>query len=283
MTGILMRRVSGLARSCHPGPTLAVTLLAALLALAFDSPWPLTAIVVVAVLTGQLVIGWSNDLIDADRDRSDERSDKPLAGGSITKAHVRAAVAASLVLCVLASLALGWRAGLIHLVLLVGSGVAYNAGLKATKWSFVPYALAFGSLPAVVWIAVVTSNRAGAAAIQGSPPVWMLVVGALLGVGAHLLNVLPDLIDDERHGIRGLPHRLGQRRTQLLAPLLLGAGTVITVLAPGDAVRWWGWLILGATALLAVVAGRGSGRTPFRAAVGLALLSATALLAGSWS
>src|SRR3712207_7375206 len=33
-----------------------------------------------------------------------------------------------------------------------------------------------------------------------------------LGVGAHLLNVLPDLEDDAATGVRGLPHVLGPRR-----------------------------------------------------------------------
>ncbi len=277
----MVKTAGALARSCHPGPTLAVTVLAGLLALAFDASLAMGFAVVVAVLTGQLVIGWSNDLIDADRDRADGRSDKPLAGGAVRREVVIGALVVSGALTVVTSLWLGWRPGVIHLVLLVGSGVAYNAGAKATVWSFVPYALAFGSLPAVVWLAA--GGRLGAAGTQGVPPVWIVIVGALLGVGAHLLNVLPDLVEDERHGIRGLPHRLGQRRTQLLAPALLAAGTLIVVIAPAGPVRPWGWGVAVVALGLAVVAGRGQGKVPFRAAVALALLSAGSLVVNSWS
>ncbi len=277
----MLKTAGALARSCHPGPTFAVTVLAGLLALAFDASLAVGFAVVVAVLTGQLVIGWSNDLIDVERDRADGRSDKPLAGGAVARETVIGALAIAGVLTVVTSLWLGWLPGVIHLVLLVGSGVAYNAGVKATVWSFVPYALAFGSLPAVVWLAA--GEGLGAAGTQGEPPVWIFIVGALLGVGAHLLNVLPDLADDERHGIRGLPHRMGRRRTQLLAPALLAAGTLIVVIAPAGPVRPWGWGVAMVTLGLAVVAGRGEGKTPFRAAVALALLSAGSLVVNSWS
>ena len=67
--------VAGLARSCHPGPTLAVTALAALLAFAFTAPPGVAVLLVLCVFTGQLVIGWSNDVLDAARDRHDGRGD----------------------------------------------------------------------------------------------------------------------------------------------------------------------------------------------------------------
>jgi len=271
----VLKTPGALARSCHPGPTLAVTVLAGLLALAFDASLMVGAVVVVAVLTGQLVIGWSNDLIDAERDRADGRADKPLAGERVIRRAVIGALVGAGLLTVATSLWLGLAPGLIHLVLLVGSGVAYNVGVKASLWSFVPYALAFGALPAVVWLAATPTT--------GGPPVWILIVGALLGVGAHLLNVLPDLADDERHGIRGLPHRLGQRRTQLLAPALLALGTFIVVIAPAGPIPSWGWGVVVVALALAIVAGRGVGKTPFRAAIVLALLSAGSLVASSWS
>lgn len=277
----LLKTTGALARSCHPGPTLAVTVLAGLLAQAFDASLVVGVVVVVAVMSGQLVIGWSNDLIDAERDRADGRSDKPLAGGAVARGMVLGALAVSGLITVASSLWLGLIPGLIHLVLLVGSGVVYNAGVKATVWSFVPYALAFGALPAVVWLAA--SGSSDSAGTHGAPPGWVMIVGALLGMGAHLLNVLPDLVDDERHGIRGLPHRLGRRRTQLLAPVLLTAGTLIVVVAPAGPVRPWGWAVVVLALALAVVAGRGHGKTPFRAAIALALLSAGSLVANSWS
>jgi 4-hydroxybenzoate polyprenyltransferase len=266
---------TALARTCHPGPTVAVTALAALLCVAFSAPAATSATVVLAVLTGQLVIGWSNDVLDAGRDERDARRDKPLASGEVSRVTVLAALGVAAGWCIVASLALGWRAGMLHLVGIVGSGLAYNLGVKATMASFVPYAVAFGSLPAVVWLAAATSGAVDAGSL---PPAWMVLVGALLGVGAHLVNALPDLTQDAAHGILGLPHRLGPRRTRQLAAVLLLTAVALAVAGMGAADRWWGWAVVAAGAGIALIAARGSGAVPFRAAVGMALLTASLLV-----
>lgn len=210
----------GLLRACHPAPALLVTVIAGGLAVAAGAG-PLRLVHVVgAVATGQLVIGWSNDLVDHERDRLVGRTDKPLATGEVS---ARTAVVA-LVLAVLAtavlSLTLGPAPGLLHLGLVVGGGVVYNLWLKSTVWSWLPYALAFGGLPAVAWTGVRT----------GAPPWWALLAGALLGVAAHVLNVLPDLADDARTGVRGMPHRLSGLRARQLAVGLLAAAVIVVVL-----------------------------------------------------
>ena len=51
------------------------------------------ALVVAAVLAGQLSVGWSNDLVDVGRDRRAGRTDKPLATGEASLAVVRGACA----------------------------------------------------------------------------------------------------------------------------------------------------------------------------------------------
>ena len=186
--------------AAHAGPALAVTVLAGLLCVAQGLDPTTTVVLVAAVLAGQLSIGWSNDLADRSRDRAAGRADKPLATGDDSVALVRAACGAAVVACLVLSFALGPAAGLMH-VCCVASAWAYNLGLKATIWSWAPYAVSFGGLTAVVTLA------------DGEAPPWWWPVGAaLLGVGAHLLNVLPDLADDAATGVRGLPHRLGPRR-----------------------------------------------------------------------
>src|SRR5690606_32455546 len=60
-------RAMGLLRACHPGPTAAVSLLMTALAVAWGRGVVGSVLVFVSVLAGQLSIGWSNDLIDADR------------------------------------------------------------------------------------------------------------------------------------------------------------------------------------------------------------------------
>lgn len=263
----ILGSVRGLTLACHPVPTAAVTLLALLLAVGSSGPREV-AVVVAAVLCGQLVVGWHNDLLDAARDRASGRADKPLARGEVSPRTVRVALAGALVTTVLLSLwSSGWLGVLLHVGLVVGSGLAYNAGLKATVWSWVPYAVAFGTLPAFVWVSVG----------RGPAPWWVLTVGALLGVGAHLLNVLPDLDDDRRAGIRGLPHRIGAGPSRVLAPVLLMAGTVLVALAPAGSPSVWGWLAVGTAALLATAVLTTRGRAPFLAAIGIALLNVLAL------
>ena len=61
----------------------------------------------------------------------------------------------------------------------------------------------------------------------------MPAAGALLGVGAHLVNVLPDLADDEATGVRGLPHRIGARRLPVVAAGVLAAGSLVVALGAG--------------------------------------------------
>lgn len=262
-----------LALSCHPGPTVAVTVLTALLAAAAGLTAARGVLVVAAVLAGQLSIGWLNDLLDADRDRAVGRRDKPLAAGAAPRATVRVAIAAAGALCVLLSLLAGVVAGLVHL-LGVAMGWAHDLGVKRTLLSPVPYAVAFACLPAFVWLA----RGPGA----GTAPAWVLGCGAVLGVGAHLLNALPDLADDVATGVVGLPQRLGERGVRVVAPVLLLAGLVLAVLRPGTgggATPAWAWAVLVAGAVLAAVAASRRGRVPFVAAIGVALLCVVALVA----
>jgi 4-hydroxybenzoate polyprenyltransferase len=263
-----MKRAVALLGACHPGPALAVTVLAGLLAGAVGLGAGGIALVVAAVLAGQLSIGWSNDLIDLARDRTVGREDKPLVDGRVSEGSVRIACGLAVVAVVPLSLACGWLAGLVHLVC-VATAWTYNLGAKATPWSWLPYAVAFGGLPAFVSLAEDA---------DALPPLWMSLAGALLGVGAHFVNVLPDLDDDAATGVRGLPHRLGARWSPVVsAAVLVAAAVVIVVGAPVDS----GVVAAAAlvvTAALAAVALLARGRTPFRAAIAMALVDVAMLV-----
>ncbi len=260
--------VLALLRACHPGPTVAVSVVATLLAVGADLDARRVALVGLAVLCGQLTIGWTNDVVDADRDRQVGRSDKPVAAGEVTRRATAVAAGVALTGCVVLSALLGWRSGLCHVVLLVGSGLAYDLGVKSTLWSWAPYLVAFGSLPAVPALAQDSPTL---------PPWWLMAAGGLLGVGAHLVNVLPDLADDAATGIRGLPHRLGARASQLgAAAVLLGAAAAV-LLGPGEAAGGWRWLVLGLNLLLALTVAVGRGRTPFRVAMVMAVVDVVLL------
>jgi 4-hydroxybenzoate polyprenyltransferase len=251
--------------SAHLGPTLAVTVLVALLCGAQGLDAARSALVVAAVLAGQLSIGWSNDLIDLARDRSTGRHDKPLVDGSGSVRTVRVACGLAVAATVALSLAVGVVAGLVHLAC-VACGWAYNLGLKSTVWSWLPYALAFGGL--TVFVSLAGDARA---------PWWWPVGAGLLGVGAHLVNVLPDVEDDLATGVRGLPHRLGPHRIAPVAAAVLALASVVVLVGASPPLAAASAVGLGVVALVALVV-VGRGRTPFVAAIGIALIDAVLLV-----
>ncbi|NEA52798.1 UbiA family prenyltransferase [Streptomyces sp. SID13666] len=271
-TGSTWFRARALAGSCHPGPTAAVTVLLTVLARAAGHNAVSTALIAAAVLTGQLSVGWCNDAFDARRDIAAGRRDKPIAAGAVGVRTVWTAAWCALALCVPLSLACGPLAGTVHLAG-VAAAWAYDLRLKSTAWSWLPYAAGFASLPAFV-----------ALSLPGHPwPAWWLVcAGALLGVGAHLGDVLPDIRDDLAAGVRGWPQRLGTSATRLLLPLPLVAATALLVLGPPGPPGARSAAALLAAVLVAVagsVVGRQWERAAFAAAVVVAALD-VALLVG---
>lgn len=261
------RTLPALVRACHPEPTVAVTTLAAALAASVGAR---PARVAAAFAAGQLTTGWTNDWRDRDRDRAAGRTDKPVVAGGLSTALLgRAAVGAASATVPL-SFALGRRAGAAHLVA-VGSAAAYNLGLKATPLSFAPYALSFGLVPSVVTLSV-----------GGWAPWWAGAAGALLGVGAHLANALPDLEDDVAAGVRGLPHRVGRPASEALSAVLLLSASGLLALGPGRPGRSALAVLAGATALTGaglVRSRRPGSRAAFRAALAVAGLDVGLLVA----
>lgn len=271
--GTAAGRITALAHATHLGPTLAVTGLATALALGAGLAPARSALLGAAALAGQLSVGWSNDWIDAERDVAVGRTDKPVVTGRVRATTLRTGALGAAAACVPLSLALGLRAGLLHLAA-VGAAWAYNAGLKSTPLSWAPYAFAFGAMPSVVTLAL------PAPALAQS---WATSAGALLGVGAHLANVLPDLDDDHSTGVRGLPHRLGRSTTALLAAAALLAATAAVVLGPPGPPSSGGWLALAGVGALAasgsvVALRRPASRFPFTASIAIAVVDVALLV-----
>lgn len=239
-----VRSALALVKATHPGPSLAVTSIGTALAASAQVTAARCALLALALLCGQLSIGWCNDAVDRDRDVAAGRPDKPVALGQLSTRTVATAAGAALVLCVVFSLALGTRPGLVHLLAVAG-GWAYDLGAKRVVLSFVPFAVSFGALPAVA-----TLSRLPPA----WPPAWALAGGALLGVVAHLANTLPDLAADVDAGVLGLPQRLGPARTRTLAGALLAVAAVVLALAPPGPPGLAGLTVLVLTAGLLVAA-----------------------------
>lgn len=272
-SGRATHRLTVLLRSCHPEPAVAVTVFATALAVSVGQGPGGSAAVAAAVLAGQLSVGWCNDAIDAQRDTAAGRRDKPLAGGALPPRVVAAAAGTALLVCVPLSLLSGGLAAAVHLAGVAAGGWAYNLGLKGTVLSPLPYALGFASLPAFVTLGL---------ASRPWPAWWAVTAGALLGVGAHFVNVLPDIDKDLAGGVRGLPQRLGATACRWLAPLMMLAAVGVLVAGPSGAVGAPGWVV-AATAGAVAVAGTAvrsdaESRWPFRAAMAVAGLAVTQLL-----
>jgi 4-hydroxybenzoate polyprenyltransferase len=226
MTRVTARTLSkpvALALSTHPIPGIAVTVITLVLCLTVGLDGLRTTILTVAILANQLSVGWSNDWIDAERDREASRTDKPVARGDISVEAVRIAAFVSAAIAIALPFLLNPAVGIAHAIFVI-SAWSYNAGLKNTVISVVPYVVSFGLLPVLIGLA-----------LPDPAPVawWAVVAGATIGIAAHFANVLPDLADDDRTGVRGLPHRLGLRGAGITAFVVLVVTAVVTASAAG--------------------------------------------------
>jgi 4-hydroxybenzoate polyprenyltransferase len=105
-----------------------------------------------------------------------------------------------------------------------------------------------------------------------SGEVEYLLSGGLLGVAAHLANVLPDLGDDVATGIRRLPHQIGARTTALTAAAILLTAAAVILFGPVGQPGTWRWAGLAAAVLVAgeaarIAFGDPSSRRFFRAVI----------------
>ena len=212
--------IVGLLKASHFGPTVLVTSIAFLLSLTQFSICD-SLFIALAILLGQFVVGWSNDLIDFPRDAAAKRLGKPLVAGTITKGTLRSALVLAIFSAFIISLLspLGVSGTAIHFLGLL-SATTYNLKLKSTLLSVVPYIVSFGALPWAIYVAAGTK-----------PPTWIVLGFVLFASAFHFLNVLKDLDLDVGQGIMGLPQVLGRQKSIFIALLLTGLGILDVVLA----------------------------------------------------
>ena len=215
-----MRRIRGLLKASHFIPSLIVSTIAFVFGVHYWWEGP-AYVIAFTVFTGQLVVGWSNDLYDFADDQKHQRLNKPLVSGLITEKYLRTWLIFMVPFSLLANIfgPLGLKGGMLYW-LGIGFGVTYNFFLKFNFLSPLPFAFAFAILPSCIAISK-----------DVTPPTWMWLGGALLGCAAHFINVLKDLDQDRQSEIQGLPQIVGKRVSIIIASALSAIAIVVLVIS----------------------------------------------------
>jgi 4-hydroxybenzoate polyprenyltransferase len=163
--------------------------------------------VTIAIFAGQLVVGWSNDFIDAPLDIAAQRTKKPIVSKEINPEQLKKSILVALLAALLLSLfsPLGITGTLIHFLGIL-SATFYNFKLKPTILSPLPYIVSFGALPWAIYL------PAG-----NQPPLWLFIDFMLIAVAFHFFNVLKDFQWDINQGVLGLPQRLGRNASLVIS------------------------------------------------------------------
>ena len=206
-----MAHLVGLLRLAHPLPTLLNAIIAAALTSTAGGSAAQAVLAAITMLGVHTSIGAMNDLLDQTNDAG--REEKPLVGGSVSprEARVMVGVAATAGLAAASALSSTSLA-----IAAAGAtlGYLYNAGIKRTPISFLPFALGVALIPVFAW---------SAAGAQLPAAIATLCLIALPGGSALALqNALADRELDQSVGANGAVVRLGHRRTILMIALLHG-------------------------------------------------------------
>ena len=205
-------------KATHFGPAVLVVSISFILSLT-QVNFAKSVVIALAILAGQCTVGWTNELVDQDRDTAAGRIKKPLVAGTVSTAQLKFGVALALVLAVLLSYLgpLGIKGGSIHMLGLLSAAI-YNFGAKATWLSPVPYAISFGAMP---WALYESEGK--------HPPLWLYVDFALVSIAFHFLNVIKDLEWDRAHLVLGLPQRIGKTGSAVVAGVCVSASLIIAL------------------------------------------------------
>jgi len=216
----LKRVVIALLRASHFGPTVLVVAVSFTLSLSQFS-FLKSFEIAIAILAGQFVVGWTNDLIDYPLDKAAARIKKPLVSGDLSPSLLNRCIALALFCALIFSLVgpLGIKGTGIHFLGLL-SAMLYNLKLKRNIFSPLPYVFSFGAMPWAVY------EAAGK-----HPPTWIYLGFALFATAFHFLNVLKDLDFDIAQGVLGLPQRIGRKASIAVAGILIVAGFVDLLVA----------------------------------------------------
>lgn len=202
----------------HPTGVLVVGASAFLLCVIAQKATPdigLSLRLTLAVMFAQAVSGVINDLFDIDLD-SVAKPWRALPARLVSVRKAKALAAALLILAILTSASVSAVSCLL-LIFGVATSVLYSALLKRTRFSWLPYVVAYPSFPVWVWVST------GMFRTAILPVYW---VGLPLVVAIHMVHQLRDYDEDQRLGVRGFVHILGKPKATAACFSLMAIGPV---------------------------------------------------------
>jgi 4-hydroxybenzoate polyprenyltransferase len=228
----------------------------------------------------QFSIGAANDWFDVDLDALTKPA-KPIPASRVTR---RGAAVVAFV-CGAGGLALaaagagpGGFATFACALGMLAAGLVYDARLKRTAFSWLPFAVAFPLLPLYSWLGAVGHPPPGASVL--------LPVAFLAGPTLQLANGLVDAERDVRGGVLGLVARVGRQRAWwalVVLQLVINPLAVATVLAgPSSSAASRATVVAAAAVALIGVVLSGARSTPTREWGWRCQAVALALLAVGW-
>lgn len=259
----------GVLRVLHPFPSVLVAVVTVVIVPFADPDAELALYVVLGLgmLSYQFAIGVANDLADVEADRI-AKPWKPIARGAIDQRTAVLLVTGLVGAGALLTSGLAvvpWLAGVAGLA----CGLLYDVHLKRTRWSWLPWALAFPLIP--VWVY--------AAADAWDPLLWWAFpLGAVLALSLYFANQAPGADQEAELGVTGLAQGVGERRARALALGLFGlaaSGAIGVLLVKQTAAAMLAAIAAGIAAILAPRASLALGRDGMFAvlAVGAAALA----------
>jgi 4-hydroxybenzoate polyprenyltransferase len=206
-----MAHFAGLLRLTHPLPTLLNALIAAALTTIAGGSTSQAALAALTMLGVHTSIGAMNDLLDQASDKG--RVEKPLVGGNVLPGEARLMVVIAATAGFAAASALSPTSAALAAT---GAtlGYLYNAGIKRTPISFLPFALGVALIPAFSW------SAAGAPLPAAITTLCLIALPG--GSALALQNALADRELDKSVGANGAVVRLGHQRTIVFIALLHG-------------------------------------------------------------
>ena len=177
------------------------------------------------IITGMYVF---NDLIDADLDRANGKTRRPIPSGNVPKSHAVTFIVAINLIGISIPLFIGSEIGLLFASLIALIGILYSIPKISLKDKFVIKTLAIAMammcsllLGSSMYLDIIF--KTGNDGLSPLSPIFSAVIIALMVFVTSPLNDMGDISGDKQGGRRTIPIVIGKRNTVRLSLVIVSA------------------------------------------------------------